>query len=401
MEKVAEYSLWKSSPFRMLFTGALFCNLGGKVYELALPLLIYDITRSSEMMGWVRAVEFLPYLLLAAVIGAWIDRVDRRVWSQWMIAGQVVCLLAGWLAIQWLPNPLWVLFPCAFLMMAFNFGYLNARMGMLKHILPAPLQSAAASSMGSLNSLFQAVGPLLSGVVILFSSVHIIFLWIALCLFIAWCYLIKMPYETEHFPPHGSIGQAIAQGWRILRANRPLYHMALAVAVLNTSSMVFSLQSIYYAKNTLAMNAAEIGYMVSAGGVGGLLGSLLTVRLRNRFGLGRVMIVTTIAQALGYLFILASHSVAALVLAFFWVSFFEVITAVLVYTYRQESVSSESLGKVMGITGTLFKIGLPFGLAASGYIVAGFGVGVLFSLCAALQIALGALCVWSPLAKVP
>ncbi|WJV54510.1 MFS transporter [Prodigiosinella aquatilis] len=400
MEKVEEYSIWKNSQFRILFSGALFCNLGGKVYELALPLLIYDITRSSEIMGWVRAVEFLPYILLASVIGAWIDRVDRRVWSQWMVAGQVVCLLTGWLAIQFLPNPLWVLFPCAFFMMAFNFGYLNARMGMLKHILPLSLQSAATSSMSSLNSLFQAMGPLLSGVVILFSSVHIIFLWIALFLFIAWCYLIKMPYEREVFRTTGSIGKAIIEGWRILRANPPLYHMALAIAVLNTSSVVFSLQSIYYAKTVLAMNAVDIGYMASAGGIGGILGSLLTVRLRNKFGLGKVLITTTITQALGYLFILFSNHSLVLVSAFFWVSFFEVITAILVYTYRQESIKTENLGKVMGITGTLFKMGLPFGLAISGYIVSGYGIGTLFTACAVVQISMGILCTLSPIAKV-
>ena len=80
--------------------------------------------------------------------------------------------------------------------------------------------------------------------------------------------------------------------------------------------------------------------------------------------------------------------------------FFEVITAILVYTYRQESVKTENLGKVMGITGTLFKIGLPFGLAASGYIVSGAGIGALFIACAVIQIAMGALCLLSPMAKV-
>ncbi|MDU3890272.1 MAG: hypothetical protein E7G91_13445, partial [Serratia liquefaciens] len=95
-----------------------------------------------------------------------------------------------------------------------------------------------------------------------------------------------------------------------------------------------------------------------------------------------------------------SHQALALVFTFFWVSFFEVITAILVYTYRQESVKTENLGKVMGITGTLFKIGLPFGLAASGYIVSGAGIGALFIACAVIQIAMGALCLLSPMAKV-
>ncbi|PHM69295.1 putative transporter, permease component [Xenorhabdus kozodoii] len=384
----------------MLFSGALFCHLGGKVYELALPLLIYDITRSSEIMGWVRAAEFLPYILLAAVIGALIDRVDRRVWSQWMIAGQVVCLLAGWLAIELSSNPLWVLFPCAFFMMAFNFGYLNARMGMLKHVLPEKLQGAAISSMGSLNSLFQALGPLLSGVIILFSSPHITFLWIALFLFIAWCYLFKMPYEKEVFRATENISMSIIKGWQILQANVPLYHMALAIMVLNTCSMVFSLQAIYYAKTSLAMNAVNISYMVSAGGVGAILGSLLTVRLRNRFGLGVVLIVTMTIQAFGYLLILLFNHPVMLITAFFWVNFFEIITALLVYTYRQESIKGENLGRVMGITGTIFKLGLPFGLVISGYVISWGGIDLLFIACAVIQISTGLACYLSPMVSV-
>ncbi|WP_279627417.1 MFS transporter [Xenorhabdus kozodoii] len=395
-----ERAIWKHKQFRMLFSGALFCHLGGKVYELALPLLIYDITRSSEIMGWVRAAEFLPYILLAAVIGALIDRVDRRVWSQWMIAGQVVCLLAGWLAIELSSNPLWVLFPCAFFMMAFNFGYLNARMGMLKHVLPEKLQGAAISSMGSLNSLFQALGPLLSGVIILFSSPHITFLWIALFLFIAWCYLFKMPYEKEVFRATENISMSIIKGWQILQANVPLYHMALAIMVLNTCSMVFSLQAIYYAKTSLAMNAVNISYMVSAGGVGAILGSLLTVRLRNRFGLGVVLIVTMTIQAFGYLLILLFNHPVMLITAFFWVNFFEIITALLVYTYRQESIKGENLGRVMGITGTIFKLGLPFGLVISGYVISWGGIDLLFIACAVIQISTGLACYLSPMVSV-
>ncbi|MEQ1968907.1 MFS transporter [Xenorhabdus nematophila] len=395
-----EKAIWKHKQFRMLFSGALFCHLGGKVYELALPLLIYDITRSSEIMGWMRAAEFLPYILLAAVIGALIDRVDRRVWSQWMIVGQVVCLLTGWLAIEFSADPLWVLFPCAFFMMAFNFGYLNARMGMLKHVLPENLQSVAISSMSSLNSLFQALGPLLSGVIIFFSSAHIIFLWIALFLFIAWCYLFKIPYEKEVFNPPENIRTSIVKGWKILQTNIPLYHIALAIMVLNTCSIVFSLQAIYYAKTVLIMNAVNIGYMLSAGGIGGILGSLLTVHLRSRFGLGFVLVVTMTLEAFGYLLILFFNHPAMLIFAFFWANFFEIITALLVYTYRQESVKKENIGRIMGITGTIFKLGLPFGLAISGYVVSGGGIDLLFIVCALIQISVGLACLLSPVMRV-
>ncbi len=62
-------SIWKSSSFIVLFSTAFFVAFGSKIYDRALPLLVYELTESSEMMGWMRAVEFLPNLLLALFIG--------------------------------------------------------------------------------------------------------------------------------------------------------------------------------------------------------------------------------------------------------------------------------------------------------------------------------------------
>lgn len=102
MNTLAEHqtSLWKSPAFRTLFLTAFFASFGSTIYKLALPLLVYEISGSSEIMGWMRAVEFLPNLLLAMFIGAWVDRFDRKRWSQWMLIGQITCLIAAYLAVE-------------------------------------------------------------------------------------------------------------------------------------------------------------------------------------------------------------------------------------------------------------------------------------------------------------
>ena len=63
-------SVWKNRSFMVLFSSALFVAFSAQIYNLALPLLVYELTQSSQMMGWMRAVEFLPNLLLALFIGA-------------------------------------------------------------------------------------------------------------------------------------------------------------------------------------------------------------------------------------------------------------------------------------------------------------------------------------------
>ena len=44
----------------------------------ALPLLVFNPTGSPLNLGITAAAEFVPYLLFGLVIGAWVDRVDRK-----------------------------------------------------------------------------------------------------------------------------------------------------------------------------------------------------------------------------------------------------------------------------------------------------------------------------------
>ncbi|KOO10182.1 MFS transporter, partial [Vibrio xuii] len=62
-------------------------------------------------------------------------------------------------------------------------------------------------------------------------------------------------------------------------------------------------------------------------------------------------------------------------------------SSICIWSYRQEAFSEAHLGRVAGITGSLFKLLMPFGLAGSGYITSAFGVEPLFVLCFVFQLA--------------
>ncbi|QQE75792.1 hypothetical protein KDJ56_07610 [Brevibacillus composti] len=66
-------SLRKSKPFLILLASALFLNIGNKVYEIVLPLIMYEITHhSSVAMTTMRTAELLPNLLFAVFIGVFV-----------------------------------------------------------------------------------------------------------------------------------------------------------------------------------------------------------------------------------------------------------------------------------------------------------------------------------------
>src|SRR5918912_2424220 len=67
-----------SGDFGRFWLGQTVSNLGSSFTLFALPLLVFKLTGSPINLGVTTAAEFVPYLLFGLVIGAWVDRVDRK-----------------------------------------------------------------------------------------------------------------------------------------------------------------------------------------------------------------------------------------------------------------------------------------------------------------------------------
>jgi MFS family permease len=67
-----------SGDFGRFWLGQTISNLGSSFTFFALPLLVFKLTGSPINLGITTAATFVPYLLFGLVIGAWVDRVDRK-----------------------------------------------------------------------------------------------------------------------------------------------------------------------------------------------------------------------------------------------------------------------------------------------------------------------------------
>lgn len=379
-------SIWKTRSFVILFMTALSVTLGHAIYNLALPLVVYQLTESSQMMGWMRAVEFLPNLMLALFIGVWVDRFDKKRWSQAMLIGQIVTILISYSALNWLSKPLYVLFPCAFMMTAFYYGYSNARMAMIKLSLPQEQQGIATSRMSSLYSLMETIGPVLSGALLLFSQLHQVFLLLAMLWMVAYWKLGHLRLTPQEHKEHLPLFKALREGWQVFYTDKNMVLITLSVMVVNTTDSMFWIQSIYFAKAKLSLSALEVSYMVAASGVGGVASAFVADKVRAKMGLGRLLITSYGLSCMGFALPVLFPSSLSLTMAFFWVSSIGLFSNICIWSYRQEAFSKEHLGRISGITGSLFKLLMPFGLAASGYWVASFGIGPVFYGCLVVQL---------------
>src|SRR5437763_15198527 len=64
--------------FWKFWTGHTISPLGTAFSSFALPLLVFQLTHSALNLAITTATFALPHLLFGLVIGAWVDRVDRK-----------------------------------------------------------------------------------------------------------------------------------------------------------------------------------------------------------------------------------------------------------------------------------------------------------------------------------
>ena len=68
--------LLRDATYRRLWTSILISSFGGQVTMLALPLTAAVLLHASPtQMGFLTAMEILPFVLFSLPSGVWLDRV--------------------------------------------------------------------------------------------------------------------------------------------------------------------------------------------------------------------------------------------------------------------------------------------------------------------------------------
>ena len=70
--------LWHNRDFILLWSGQSVSSLGTSITQTAYPLLVWDMSHSAALVGLMGGLGTLPYLLLSLIVGALVDRWDRK-----------------------------------------------------------------------------------------------------------------------------------------------------------------------------------------------------------------------------------------------------------------------------------------------------------------------------------
>lgn len=399
-EKGGEMSIWKHKNFLILFISGAMVSLGGRVYELALPLIVYDLYPSTTVMGVVKALDILPNLLLAMFIGVLVDRSRKKLFIQLATFVQVIFLVALFIAITTNSITLFLFYTSVFILKTFNYSYQNVRTTIVKNVVPQKLLTPANASFQFISTILTIMVPTITGFLLLLSDLKIGLIITAGGLLIATLINQFLVVENDHQVSKGRFLENFKAGWEELLSNRPLCLLTILVVFTNTTeAMIFSML-VFFAKDTLHLNSSIIGLVFSVAGVGGILGSVIVTYLKEKLSTGKVLGYMIFFTTISYFLFYIAKNEYYLSLALFLEAFFGTIYVVCIATLRQEMTPHHLIGRISGITGSLYKIGAVISILISGWVSNYIGISNVFLIAAITNLLIFIFFVKSPLLKM-
>jgi len=261
--------------FRLWFFGQLTSLVGTWMQSIAQNWLVYQLTGSARDLGLVSFVGAIPLVPLTLYAGAIADRFEKRRVIFWCQASMMA--LAFLLAfLCWTGAVrLWHVLLLAFLLGAAQALDTPARQAFVVELVgKEDLSNAIALNSGAFHGA-RVLGPAAAGLLIAASGVTgafflngVSFVAVLLCLFLMDAALIRRTGDG------GKSAGDLLGGVRYLREHRVPGAIVILISLSALLAMPYHVLIPIFAREILGRGAEGDGVLMSAAGVGAVLGSL-------------------------------------------------------------------------------------------------------------------------------
>ena len=275
--------------FRLLFIGTVFSHTGDFMQAMAQAWLVWTMTNSPFLLGLLGFCQAVPRLLLGAIGGALVDRLDRR---RLLLLTQNLAMVqafAFWALVYFDLIRFWHIVVLVLFIGTVNTLNQTARQSLINTLVPrAELMNAIALN-SSIVSLSKVLGPSLGGVLISVIGVAgcllvnaASFLAIILSLVMMDLPLWQREEKEENF------WQEVIEGYHYVKTNHQVF------SVLSLAYIVALIGSPYtrflpvFATDIFHAGPSGFGLLLAAPGVGAVgsglwLASMGNIRRRRNF----------------------------------------------------------------------------------------------------------------------
>ncbi|MBM4408299.1 MAG: MFS transporter [Chloroflexi bacterium] len=300
-ERPGSYAVLRLPLYRRFLAAAISYSVGMWTFQTVLVWVVLEQTGSAGAVSLLLICLTVSWLLISLPAGILADRYDLR---RLMLIGQGVaaCAMAG-AAIATLAG---VMSLGVAMVALFVLGIFDGLSGVPAMVfvgrLVEPRLMAGAIGLSSLQYGFgRILGGLMTGLLVSLIGAGPTIALAAALLGVSALIVFTLPSlrRAETSPGRARLGDLTA-AVRWVGASRP----SIAIMVLGLCAAVFIYS--YFtmlpilAQDILGAGSAGLGFLTSAGGVGILVGSLVTDVVGRRIGRGRAVVVTLLLAALAY-----------------------------------------------------------------------------------------------------
>lgn len=390
-----------------LWAGQTAAQVGFQVGTLATSAIAITVLHASEtQIGILSGLQTLAFLIVGLPAGAWVDGWRKR---HVMITANLARIAAL------------VSIPIAYAFFSFTIAHLMvvaALLGLSTVFFDVAYQSyvpmiASKRYIGAANGRLEASyqvgragGPGLGGWLLGVLAPPLAYLLTA-STYVCSTWAIWRIRTPEPRPAHSdaSLRSQIVDGLSFVRGQRLLFPLFSCIACAAFAGAGIQVLLPILVLRTLGMSATQLGLLLSAGALGGILGALTRPAWITRLGIGRCIVITNIV---GVSALLAQPASVHVPFAAAWViacsgvvsSYFITIYNVTQMSLRQEICSPDMLGRMNAIFRFAVWGVMPLGSFVAGIIASWVGVEATMYIFTAASIAAGIAMGFTPAARI-
>jgi MFS family permease len=358
----------KHRNFQLFMIGQLISLIGTWMQNTAQQWLVYKLTGSAALLGVFGFASQVPMLGLAWMGGYVGDRYNRH---RGVITTQTLSMiLAFLLAILTLTHLIrtWQLIVIAFLVGIVNAFDVPIRQAFFVHMVgEGDLPNAIALNSSIFNGA-RVIGPAVAGFTIVLVGEGWCFFLNGLSFVAVIIALLMMRIEpTQSTPMSESPVRSFVQGFDFAMSDVPIRSALLLLSWLSFFGLQYSVFLPIYASDILHGGARTLGLLMSAAGVGAVLGALQFAARTEYKGLARWIAYTCMACALGLLVFSFATSFWLCAAVLFVVGFAATSQMAATNTIIQQRVPDAMRSRLMAVYATMFMGIMPIGALVAGF----------------------------------
>ncbi len=355
--------------FNRLWGASGLSNLADGIGLTAAPLLAASLTRDPLLVSGLTIAQRLPWFIFTLISGALVDRLDRRqvmetanAWRFILLGGLAIAVLTGWATLS-------MLYLIYFLLGTIETLFDNAALAILPAIVEQEqLEESNGRLFATATLANELIGPPLGSTLFaLFRSTSFFSASVAYGLSSLLIHRIPGGYFST-VKQHQSLYLEIREGVRWFWQHRLLRALGFFAGTFNFVFGATMGVFVLFTQDVLGLSEAAYGFILASGAIGGILGSLTTKHLSDRFGSGQILLADAILSGVAFIGIGLTSQPVIVGLMFALISMSNMFGNVIIISLRQEIIPDHLLGRVASTYRLVVLGALPLGALFGGVV---------------------------------